>query len=130
MWVLNKMKHYAMNVGLLLIHLSYAPALLAEENKWLIQVGADEDMGRNGNTVMTVLTNVFKKGAMLILFALSVLSFIKFIQTILHGIDEAKKSQGGSMAEFTNYAVMGILCLTLSIAAAYGAYTMVTKFKL
>ncbi len=59
----------------------------------------------------------------------AVMSFIKFITTIQHGIEESKKSEG-SMVAFGTFAVMGITYLTISIVAGYVGYSMITKFKI
>ena len=78
---------------------------------------------------MSVTGNYVKQGLGLLLFIAAVMSFIKFITTIQHGIEESKKNEG-SMVAFGTFAVMGITYLAISIVAGYVGYTMITKFKI
>ena len=125
----KKMSPWSFNAGLLLVNLCYAPALFAESN-WFPKVAASDDMTTGNKSAMTVLSNVVKQGLMILLFIVSVVMFTKFIATVSHGIEEAKKHEGGSMAVFANFAVMGIIYLAISIATGYLGYTIITKFSL
>jgi hypothetical protein len=129
MLVIKKMKLWAVNIGLGLMNACYAPALFAEAN-WFPKVTTADDMTKGNQSAMSVLANNSKKGLMILLFIVSVVLFIKFISTVSHGIEEAKKHEGGSLAVFANYAVMGILYLAMSIAAAYVGYTMINSFSI
>jgi hypothetical protein len=125
----TKMNPWALKASLVLMHLSYAPALFADSN-WFPKVAASDDMTSGNKSAMTVLSNVVKQGLMILLFIVSVVMFTKFIATVSHGIEEAKKHEGGSMAVFANFAVMGIIYLVISIATGYLGYTIITKFQL
>jgi hypothetical protein len=126
---LTIMKRFALSVGLALVSLSYAPVLLANSD-WFPKVAASDDLTTGNKSAMTVLSEVIKKGLMILLFIVSVVMFTKFIATVSHGIEEAKKSEGGSLAVFANFAVMGIVYLTISIATGYLGYTVITKFSI
>jgi hypothetical protein len=78
---------------------------------------------------MSVTMTYVKQGLSLLLLIASVFTFIKFITTVQHGIEESKKNDG-SMVAFGTFAVMGIIYLAISIVAGYVGYSMVTKFKL
>lgn len=125
----TKMNRWALKAGLVLMHLSYAPVLFADSD-WFPKVAASDDMTSGNKSAMTVLSNVVKQGLMILLFIVSVVMFTKFIATVSHGIEEAKKHEGGSMAVFANFAVMGIIYLVISIATGYLGYTIITNFKL
>ncbi|KTD78886.1 MULTISPECIES: hypothetical protein [Legionella] len=120
---------WALSASLALVNLSYAPALWADSG-WFPKVAASDDMTQGNKSAMTVLSNVVRQGLMILLFIVSVVMFTKFISTISHGIEEAKKHEGGSLAVFANFAVMGIVYLTISIATGYLGYTVIDKFKL
>ena len=125
----TKMNRWALKTGLILMNFSYAPALFADSS-WFPKVAASDDMSTGNKSAMTVLANVVKQGLMILLFIVSVVMFTKFIATVSHGIEEAKKHEGGSMAVFANFAVMGIIYLVISIATGYLGYTIITNFKL
>lgn len=126
----TKMNRWALKAGLVLMHLSYAPALFAADSGWFPKVAASDDMTSGNKSAMTVLSNVVKQGLSILLFIVSVVMFTKFIATVSHGIEEAKKHEGGSLAVFANFAVMGIIYLVISIATGYLGYTIITNFKL
>ena len=79
--------------------------------------------------MMSVTGTYVKQGLGLLMFIAAVMSFIKFITTIQHGIEESKKNEG-SMVAFGTFAVMGITYLTISIVSGYVGYSMITKFKI
>lgn len=112
------------------VSLNYAPILLAEGSGWFPQVPASDNMMGNGKTAMTVTGNYVKQGMSLILFIVAVGMFIKFIATVSHGIEEAKKSEGGSLAVFGTFTVMAIIYLAISIATGYLGYNIITKFQI
>ncbi|KTC94862.1 hypothetical protein [Legionella feeleii] len=120
---------WAARASLALVNLSYAPLLLADDG-WFPKVAAADDMSQGSKSAMTVLSSVVKQGLMILLFIVSVVMFTKFIATVSHGIEEAKKHEGGSLAVFANFAVMGIVYLTISIATGYLGYTVINKFQL
>ena len=123
------MRNKIRRLCLALIRLNYAPALLAG-NDWFPKVPAADDMSSNGKSAMTVTGNYVKQGMSLILFIVSVGMFIKFIATVSHGIEEAKKNEGGSLAVFGTFTVMAIIYLAISIATGYLGYNIVTKFQI
>lgn len=123
------MKQLGVKAGLAWISLSYAPALFAESG-WFPRVSQAEDMTKDGNSAMKVLSNLVKQGLMILLFTVSAVMFVKFINIISHGIEEAKKNEGGSLAVFANYAAMGIMYLTMSLVTGYLGYNVITNFKL
>lgn len=110
------------------ISLLYAPALLAEEN-WFPKISDADNIGDGSKNMMSVTGNYIKQGLGLLLFITAVATFIKFITTVQHGIEESKKNEG-SMVAFGTFAVMGITYLAISIAAGYVGYSMITKFKI
>lgn len=116
--------------GIAWMGLVYAPALFSADNGWFPRVDAVNDMTKDGNSPMKVFANVVKQGLMILLFIVSAVMFVKFISTISHGIEEAKKSEGGSLAVFANYAVMGIIYMSMSIVTGYLGYSIITNFKL
>lgn len=79
---------------------------------------------------MTLLSENVVRGSQLLFFILCVGAFFKCVMTISHGIEEAKKNEGGLMAVFGSYAVMSFVYLTISITCGYLGYTMTTKFSL
>ena len=112
-----------------LIALSYAPAMMAA-NDWFPKVPAADDMSAGGKSAMTIASNYVKQGMSLILFIVSVGMFVKFISTMSHGIEEAKKSENGSLTVFGTFTVMAIVYLAISIATGYLGYTIITKFQI
>jgi len=114
-------------VGLCLISLNYAPALFADN--WFPKISDADNIGDGNKSMMSVTGNYVKQGLGLLMFIAAVMSFIKFITTIQHGIEESKKNEG-SMVAFGTFAVMGITYLTISIVAGYVGYSMITKFKI
>ena len=112
------------------VSLNYAPVLLAESSGWFPQVPASDNIVGNGKTAMTVTGHYVKQGMSLILFIVAVGMFIKFIATVSHGIEEAKKSEGGSIAVFGTFTVMAIIYLAISIATGYLGYNIITKFQI
>lgn len=107
----------------------YAPVMLAG-NDWFPKVPAADDMTSGGKSAMTITGNYVKQGMSLILFIVSVGMFVKFISTVSHGIEEAKKNEGGSLAVFGTFTVMAIIYLAISIATGYLGYTIITKFQI
>ncbi|HAT8735450.1 TPA: hypothetical protein JBA33_05610 [Legionella pneumophila] len=114
-------------MGAGLITLNYAPALFADN--WFPKISNADDISDGNKSMMTVTGNYVRQGLGLLLFIAAVMSFIKFITTIQHGIEESKKNDG-SMVAFGTFAVMGITYLAISIVAGYVGYTMITKFKI
>ncbi|HAT6341985.1 TPA: hypothetical protein JBD21_12695 [Legionella pneumophila subsp. pneumophila] len=107
--------------------LNYAPALFADN--WFPKISNADDISDGNKSMMTVTGNYVRQGLGLLLFIAAVMSFIKFITTIQHGIEESKKNDG-SMVAFGTFAVMGITYLAISIVAGYVGYSMITKFKI
>lgn len=114
-------------IGMGFITLNYAPALLADN--WFPKISNADDISDGSKSMMTVTGNYVRQGLGLLLFIAAVMSFIKFITTVQHGIEESKKNDG-SMVAFGTFAVMGITYLAISIVAGYVGYTMITKFKI
>ncbi|QBS12914.1 hypothetical protein E4T54_09255 [Legionella geestiana] len=114
-------------IGLGFITLNYAPAMFADG--WFPKVSNADDISDGNKSLMTVASNYVKQGLVILLFIAAVMSFIKFISTVQHGIEESKKNEG-SMIAFGTFAVMGITYLAISIVAGYVGYTMTTKFKI
>ncbi|KTD23932.1 hypothetical protein [Legionella maceachernii] len=114
-------------IGAGLISFYYAPILFADN--WVPKITDADNIGDGSKSMMTVASNYVKQGLSLLLFIASVVSFIKFITTIQHGIEEAKKNDG-SMVAFGTFAVMGITYLAISVVAGYVGYSMVSKFTL
>lgn len=110
-----------------LITLNYAPALFADN--WFPKISNADDISDGNKSMMTVTGNYVRQGLGLLLFIAAVMSFIKFITTVQHGIEESKKNDG-SMVAFGTFAVMGITYLAISIVAGYVGYSMITKFKI
>lgn len=124
---MQKLKQLGRRVGLSLIGLNYAPALFADS--WFPKISDADNIGDGNKSMMSVTGNYVKQGLGLLMFIAAVMSFIKFITTIQHGIEESKKNEG-SMVAFGTFAVMGITYLTISIVAGYVGYSMITKFKI
>lgn len=120
-------KQWGSRIALAFISCNYAPVLFADG--WFPKISNADDISDGSKSMMTVASNYVKEGLGLLLFIAAVASFIKFINTIQHGIEEAKKNEG-SMVAFGTFAVMGITYLAISIIAGYVGYSMVTKFKL
>lgn len=109
------------------ISLNYAPALFAKD--WFPKVEASDDMTQKGNSAMKVLSSNMKKGLALLLLAVCAGSLFKFVSTVSHGIEEAKKSENGSIAIFANYTIMAALYLAMSIGSGYVALSMINNFE-
>jgi len=109
------------------ITLNYAPALFADS--WFPKISNADDISDGTKSMMSVAGNYVRQGLGLLLFIAAVMTFIKFITTVQHGIEESKKNDG-SMIAFGTFAVMGITYLAISIVAGYVGYTMITKFKI
>ena len=124
---MQKLKQLSRRVGLSLIGLNYAPALFADN--WFPKISDADNIGNGDKSMMSVTGTYVKQGLGLLMFIAAVMSFIKFITTIQHGIEESKKNEG-SMVAFGTFAVMGITYLTISIVAGYVGYSMITKFKI
>ena len=124
---MKKLKQLGSRVGLSLMSLNYAPALFADT--WFPKISDADNIGDGNKSMMSVTGNYVKQGLGLLLFIAAVMTFIKFITTIQHGIEESKKNEG-SMVAFGTFAVMGITYLAISIVAGYVGYTMITKFKI
>src|SRR3989338_132241 len=117
------MKRWGQQMSLGLVTLNYAPALFADN--WFPKISNADDISDGNKSMMTVTGNYVRQGLGLLLFIAAVMSFIKFITTIQHGIEESKKNDG-SMVAFGTFAVMGITYLAISIVAGYVGYTMIT----
>ena len=124
---MQKLKQLGRRVGLSLIGLNYAPALFADN--WFPKISDADNIGDGNKSMMSVTGTYVKQGLGLLMFIAAVMSFIKFITTIQHGIEESKKNEG-SMVAFGTFAVMGITYLTISIVSGYVGYSMITKFKI
>ncbi len=120
-------KKWGQRLGLGLMTLNYAPALFADN--WFPKISNADDISDGNKSLMTVTGNYVRQGLGLLLFIAAVMSFIKFITTVQHGIEESKKNDG-SMVAFGTFAVMGITYLAISIVAGYVGYSMITKFKI
>lgn len=120
-------KKWGQRMGTGLITLNYAPELFADN--WFPKISNADDISDGNKSMMTVTGNYVRQGLGLLLFIAAVMSFIKFITTIQHGIEESKKNDG-SMVAFGTFAVMGITYLAISIVAGYVGYSMITKFKI
>lgn len=120
-------KQWGRRLGLGLMTLNYAPALFADN--WFPKISNADDISDGNKSMMTVTGNYVRQGLGLLLFIAAVMSFIKFITTVQHGIEESKKNDG-SMVAFGTFAVMGITYLAISIVAGYVGYSMITKFKI
>ncbi|MGQ3892040.1 hypothetical protein [Legionella sp. CNM-4043-24] len=114
-------------IGLGFMALNYAPVMFADG--WYPKITNADDISDGNKSLMTVASNYVKQGLVILLFITAVMSFIKFVSTVQHGIEESKKNEG-SMIAFGTFAVMGITYLAISIVAGYVGYTMTTKFKI
>ncbi len=126
---MQKIKTITKRAVATLTAITYAPFTLAASD-WFPKVPAADDMSAGGKSAMTVTSNYVKQGMSLILFIVSVGMFVKFIATVSHGIEEAKRSENGSLAVFGTFTVMAIVYLAISIATGYLGYTIVTKFQI
>lgn len=124
---MSTLQNWSTRLATGLITLNYAPALFADS--WFPKISNADDISDGNKSLMTVTGNYVKQGLGLLLFIAAVISFIKFITTVQHGIEESKKNEG-SMVAFGTFAVMGITYLAISIVAGYVGYTMITKFKI
>ena len=124
---MQTLKIFGRRVGVSLITLNYAPALFADN--WFPKISDADNIGDGNKSMMSVTGNYIRQGLGLLMFIAAVMSFIKFITTVQHGIEESKKNDG-SMVAFGTFAVMGITYLTISIVAGYVGYSMITKFKI
>lgn len=122
------MKTMLRSLYLSAISMVYAPAIFAAES-WFPKISDADNIGDGSKNMMTVTGNYVKQGLGLLLFITAVVTFIKFITTVQHGIEESKKNEG-SMVAFGTFAVMGITYLAISIASGYVGYSMITKFKI
>ena len=122
-----KLKQLGRRVGICLMSLNYAPSLFADN--WFPKISDADNIGDGSKSMMSVTGTYVKQGLGLLMFIAAVMSFIKFITTIQHGIEESKKNEG-SMVAFGTFAVMGITYLTISIVAGYVGYSRITKFKI
>ncbi|STX55524.1 Uncharacterised protein [Legionella beliardensis] len=89
-------------------------------------------VGKNttNKEAMLVFSDLLVKGFKILLFVVCIVSFYQFVMTVSHGIEAAKKSEGGLMAVFSSYAVMSFIYLSISIVCAYFGFTAVTNFSL
>lgn len=113
----------------ILLNFIYTSSLFAATD-WFPKVSAADDMSAGDKSAMVIAANYIKQGMALILFIACVSMFIKFISTISHGIEEAKRNEGGSITTFGTYSVMAIVYLAVSIATGYVGYTIITKFQI
>lgn len=124
---MQSLKKLGQRVALGLMSVNYAPALFADN--WFPKISDADNIGDGNKSMMSVTGNYVRQGLGLLMFIAAVMSFIKFITTVQHGIEESKKNDG-SMVAFGTFAVMGITYLTISIVSGYVGYTMITKFKI
>ena len=78
---------------------------------------------------MTIFADILKKGFTILLFVLCLVTFFKFVTTVSHGIEEAKKNEGGLLAVFSSYAIMAFIFLTISLVCGYLGFNVVSKFS-
>lgn len=123
------MKTMYRSIYLAAINLLYAPTLLASSGNWFPKISDADNISDGSKSMMSVTGNYVKQGLGLLLFITAVVTFIKFITTVQHGIEESKKNEG-SMVAFGTFAVMGITYLAISIASGYVGYSMITRFKI
>ena len=126
---MHQMNKFTRRVASALAAFAYAPITLAASD-WFPKVPAADDMSTGGKSAMTITAYYVRQGMSLILFIASVSMFVKFISTVSHGIEEDKKSEGGSIAVFGTFTVMAIVYLAISIATGYLGYTIITKFQI
>lgn len=83
-------------IGTGFITLNYAPALFADN--WFPKISNADDISDGNKSMMTVTGNYVRQGLGLLLFIAAVMSFIKFITTVQHGIEESKKNDGTNIS--------------------------------
>lgn len=127
MTVRTKYSALKQKAGLLLISLSYAPAMFADGTNWFPKPDSTMDMS-SGQSGMTIIGNLLKKGGTIFLFVAAIVMFVKFMSTASHGIEVAKKNEG-SLTDFTSYILMAIIYLAMSLTAGYLGYSVITKFS-
>lgn len=88
------------------------------------------DQKSTNKEAMVMFSDIIVKGFKILLFVVCIVTFVKFVTTVSHGIEEAKKNEGGLMAVFTSYAVMSFIYLSISIVCAYLGFTAVSNFSL
>lgn len=125
---INKTKNL-WQTGCLALCSMYTSSLFAAA-EWFPKAPSADDMSTGGKSAMDIAANYVKKGMGIILFITCVMMFIKFITTVAHGIEESKKSEGGSVTTFGSYTVMAIIYLAMSIATGYVGYSVITKFAI
>lgn len=121
------MKNTLRSIYIGALNLCYAPVLLADS--WFPKISEADNIGNGTRSMMSVAGTYVKQGLGLLMFIAAVVTFIKFITTVQHGIEESKKNEG-SMVAFGTFAVMAITYLAVSIVSGYVGYTMITKFKI
>jgi len=123
------MKTIRRSIYLSAINLLYAPVLLAENINWFPKIPDADNISDGSKSMMSVTYKNVTQGLGLLVFIVTVVTFIKFVTTVQHGIEESKKNEV-SMVAFGTFAVMGIIYLAMSIASGFVGYTMITKFKI
>ncbi len=123
-----KIKPYLKNLAFIFSTSFYAPMLMAADT-WFPKIADADNIGNGSRSMMEVMSTYVKQGLGILMFITAVVTFIKFITTVQHGIEESKKNEG-SMVAFGTFAVMGITYLAVSIASGYVGYSMITKFKI
>ena len=121
-------KTYAKRLALTFSTCFYAPMMMAADT-WFPKISDADNISDGSRSMMDVMGNYVKQGLSILMFITAVVTFIKFIATVQHGIEESKKNEG-SMVAFGTFAVMGITYLAVSIASGYVGYSMITKFKI
>jgi hypothetical protein len=124
---MKKIKSYCKHAALTFSCFFYAPIIMAADT-WFPKISDADNISDGSHSMMEVMGNYIKQGLSILMFITAVVTFIKFISTVQHGIEESKKNEG-SMVAFGTFAVMGITYLAISIASGYVGYSMITKFK-
>lgn len=125
--MMKKIRSYTKQLALIFSTGFYAPIMMAADT-WFPKISDADNIGDGSRSMMEVMGNYVKQGLGILMFITAVVTFIKFITTVQHGIEESKKNEG-SMVAFGTFAVMGITYLAVSIASGYVGYSMITKFK-
>lgn len=125
---MKKIKTCAKSVALTFSTCFYAPMIMAAD-AWFPKISDADNITDGSRSMMDVMGGYVKQGLSILMFITAVVTFIKFITTVQHGIEESKKSEG-SMVAFGSFAVMGIIYLAISVASGYAGYSMITKFKI
>lgn len=125
--MMKKIRSYTKRLALIFSTGFYAPMMMAADT-WFPKISDADNIGDGSRSMMEVMGNYVKQGLGILMFITAVVTFIKFITTVQHGIEESKKNEG-SMVAFGTFAVMGITYLAVSIASGYVGYSMITKFK-